>query len=89
MTESLTIRELSRENERVIKLKNIVAFLQILFGETDMVREILDMSPDYIIEKYDQYMSSENQEYKWGMHANLREELFNEYLERWGLKYDN
>ena len=89
MNEKLTIKELAQENERVTKFKNIIAFLHVLFGEKDIIREVYEMSPDYIMEKYDQYVIASGQQFKWGMHPNLKNELFNEYLELWGLKYND
>ena len=88
MTEKKSIKELPKEHKRVIKLKNIVALLQVFFGEKDIIREIMDTSPDYLLEKYDYFLTSDTEAFKWGMHPNLKEELFNEYLELWGLKED-
>lgn len=41
------------------KLKNIFAFLSILFGDDlVLIDKLLKMSPDYLIEKWERYVES-------------------------------
>ena len=71
------------------KVKNILTFLFILFHEDRvLIDRLMDLSPDYIIEKYERYIESESLEYPWGIHPNLRRELFNAYLRKWDLGVD-
>jgi len=66
---------------------NVIAFLAILFGENNEVwNEIMNLTPDYIIEKFDRYILSMRTEYPWGMHPSLRSMRFNRYLDKWGLE---
>jgi hypothetical protein len=66
------------------KLKNIFAFLSILFGEDLFLgKELQKMPPDYLIEKWERYIESERTEHPWGLHPNLRHEFFDRYFERW------
>lgn len=68
------------------KIANIFTFLCILFGEKyELLNEIFDMSPDYIIEKYERYIESNRIEYMWGMHPNLRRNIFDPYIRKWKL----
>lgn len=64
-----------------IQVKNIIAFLCILFGEnSNALKAIFEFSPKYIIEKYEHYIESE-----WGLHPNLRTHIFDEYCAKWNL----
>lgn len=68
------------------KVKNIMAFLSILFGEKwECIAEIMEMPPDYIIEKFERYVLSTRPEADWGLHPSLRRNVFNRYCERWKL----
>lgn len=69
------------------KLKNILAFLVILFGDDEHVMtKIMDFSPSYLIEKYERYIESPVAEYDYGMHPSLRQKAYEPYARRWGLK---
>lgn len=68
------------------KVKNIFAFLSILFGEkNNALVEIMDMPPDYIIEKFERYVLSTRPESDWGLHPSLRRNVFDRYCEKWDL----
>ena len=68
------------------KVKNIFAFLSILFVEKrDCLINILDMTPDYIIEKFERYVISTSPGSSWGLHPSLRKSVFNKYCEKYGL----
>src|SRR5574338_130073 len=72
ITQLYMVEEKSRKEHDIDKLKNILAFLTILFGEkaADL---LLEMSPEYIFEKWDRYtQSSRDDEWKWGLHPNLK-----------------
>lgn len=66
------------------KVKNILAFISILFGEEyDLVPAIMKMSPDYLIEKFERYVLSDRPQSDWGLHPSLRRNFFNRYLEKY------
>lgn len=66
------------------KIKNIFAFLCILFGEdADCCNAIINMSPDYIIEKFERYVLSEKEEWAWGLHPLTKSRIFDEYFRHW------
>lgn len=65
------------------KLKNILSFLCILFGEKhDVMETIFDMHPEYIMEKYQTFVRSDRREWPWGMHQSLKINVFNRWLEK-------
>lgn len=69
------------------KVKNILAFLAIIFGEdADLARKIMNFSPDYLLEKYERYIDSTAPEHEYGLHPLLRNRLFEPYLIKWGMK---
>ncbi len=72
------------------QLKNILAFLCIIFGE-DLIlsSELMDKSPKYLLEKWERYIKSEIPESEWGMHPSLRRRVFERYLEKWEIEDDN
>ena len=71
-------------NANEVKLKNIFAFLSILFGEDlYLSSELMDKSPEYLIEKWERYVMSVGDEHFWGMHPNLRSHYFDEYFRKW------
>jgi len=71
------------------KVKNIFAFLSILFEENEeCLEEIMRFSPDYIIEKYMRYIESLIPESPWGLHPSLRRSVFDKYCEKYGLLKD-
>lgn len=66
------------------KLKNIFAFLCILFGDDIyMSNQLMKMRPDYIIEKYNRYVESNRDEWPWGIHPSLRHGYFDIYFDKW------
>ncbi len=68
------------------KVKNIFAFLSIIFWEKwECLREIMDMNPDYLIEKFERYVLSTKPESDWGLHTLLRREVFDRYCEKHSL----
>lgn len=65
------------------KLKNILSFLCILFGEKhDVMETIFSFHPEYIMEKYEKYVRSDRREWPWGMHPSLKKNVFNRWLEK-------
>jgi hypothetical protein len=69
------------------KVANIVAFLSILFGEDrEAFGRVMDLPPDYIIEKFERYVLSQCTEYAWGMHPSLRNGTFQKYVDKWELE---
>jgi hypothetical protein len=69
------------------KVANIVSFFTILLGEeTACFKEIMKLHPDYIIEKFAQYIVSTRKEYQWGMHPSLRNHHFQRYIDAWELE---
>lgn len=68
------------------KVKNIFAFLSILFGENlELSTKILDMPPDYLIEKFERYIESTRYEADSGLHLTLRRSIFDQYCEKYYL----
>jgi hypothetical protein len=62
------------------KVKNIFAFLAIVFGEDlELAEEIMEMRPEYLIEKFDRYVLSDQYQADWGLHPSLRKGIFNRY----------
>lgn len=62
------------------KVKNIIAFLAILFGESRLwEEEIMNFKPDYLIEKFERYILSTQNEHDWGLHPSLRRGIFEPY----------
>lgn len=62
------------------KFKNVLAFC-ILMGD----KKVLTKSPDYILEKYERYCSTEyndRDDYLWGL-DNTNKSIFQEYLDTW------
>jgi len=68
------------------KVKNIFAFLSILFGEKyELLSEIMDFRPEYLIEKFERYVLSTRPESDWGLHPSLRRTVFDKYCEKYNL----
>jgi hypothetical protein len=66
------------------KVKNVLAFLALLFGEKDTWREdIMDIPPDYLLEKFNRYVHRLRDESPWGMHPSLKRGTFDRYCEKW------
>lgn len=71
------------------RVKNVLAFLAILFGDDDaMWEKIMDFHPGYITEKFERYVLSERPESPWGLHPSLRRSVFNRYIEKHELEMD-
>ncbi len=72
------------------KVKNIISFLLIIFGEnSEICSEIMNKNPKYLIEKFERYVLSDCIEHEWGLHPSLRDNLFNRYCKLWKLgKYE-
>ncbi len=71
------------------QVKNILAFLSILFGDDqEWWSKIMDFRPDYLIEKFDRYIESHRVESPWGLHPSLRRQTFNRYLDKYGIEHD-
>jgi hypothetical protein len=72
------------------KLKNVLAFCSILFGESDIWWDhIMEFNPDYLIEKFERYIEHNNPSSPWGLHPSLRRKVFNKYLDKYGIEYDD
>lgn len=54
------------------KVENIVAFFSIIFRANNAAwNEVMKLSPEYIIEKFERYVMSSAVEYPWGIHSSL------------------
>lgn len=70
------------------QIKNIIAFLAILFGESSLWQdEIMDFSPQYLIEKFNRYVLSTRNESSWGLHPSLRKSVFEPYCKKHNLDF--
>lgn len=68
------------------KVKNIMAFLSIIFSEDfDLAPALIKMGPDYLIEKFERYVLSDRPESEWGLHPSLRIDFFDKYCEKYRL----
>ena len=71
------------------KIKNIIAFLSIIFSEDSLIlSELMEKSPTYLLEKYERYVLSERDESPWGMHPIVRNGVFNHYCEKWHIRIE-
>lgn len=69
------------------KVANIIAFFAIMFDEDSSVwEEIMEINPNYIIEKFERYVLSTKVEHPWGLHPNLRDYRFVDYINKWELE---
>lgn len=67
-----------------VKVKNVFAFLTLIFGEREMWHgQIMDINPEYILEKFNRYVHSHRDESQYGMHPMLKKEIFDRYCEKW------
>jgi len=71
--------------EKHEKIKNILAYLCLLFGESDFMKEIMHLSPDYIYEKWEQRMDADESQYQHGLHKLLKSKVFDKYCAIWNL----
>lgn len=71
------------------KLKNILSFLCILFGESEFMNAIMNMSPEYILEKYERYVKSDRREWPWGMHPSFKNDVFVKYLVKHKMEFSD
>lgn len=69
------------------KVKSILSFLIIIFGESsgESLRHIFSFSPDYLLEKWYLYLT-EPIRHKVGMHRLLVDSLYDDYCKYWGLE---
>lgn len=68
------------------QVKNIIAFLSILFGESKLWHEeIMNFTPEYLIEKFDFYIQNIRHSSDWGMHMSLRRCVFEPYCRKHGI----
>ncbi len=68
------------------KVKNIFAFLSIMFGDDwEAMKILMNKPPNYIIEKFERYVLSTRPESDWGLHLGLRNTVFNRYCEKYDL----
>jgi hypothetical protein len=78
------------------KIKNIITFLFIIFCGAEINPEvrnllivaIMEIPPDYFIEKFERYVLSNMKEHPWGLHLSLRNSVFNRYCKKWKLNED-
>lgn len=69
------------------KIANICAFFAIMFGEDYAAWDtVMELNPNYIIEKFERYVLSMRIEYPWGLHPSLRNHRFHDYVEKWKLE---
>jgi len=81
---STAIQKEHISNMNLDKLKNILAFLSILFGEDiGLNRVLMEMNPHYLIEKWEKYVESIHIEHPWGVHTSLRHTYFDRYFNKW------
>jgi len=68
------------------KIKNILAFIVLLFGEDDhLYYKMMDFPPDYLLDKFARYILSHKYEADWGLHPSLRRSVFNIYCKKYDL----
>lgn len=71
------------------QIKNIIAFLSILFGNSTLWNEeIMKFSPEYLIEKFNRYIISTRPESDWGLHPSLRRMVFDRYCEKHNISHE-
>jgi len=71
------------------QIANIIAFLSILFEDSDEFETIMKFDPNYMIEKFNRYIESSKIEYPWGLHPSLRNRVFQRYVDKWELELSN
>lgn len=75
-----------RKMSKTEKVKNIIAFLCIVFEDNNAILESLfNISPDYLMEKFERYVLSTRPESDWGLHPGLRTSIFEQYCNHWHL----
>lgn len=74
----MTLNQTKQEQQEAFK--RILAFCILM----ENGKGIIDKSPDYIMEKFQRYISSPSvsNEYEWGLDSNNREKLIN-YIATW------
>lgn len=71
------------------KVKNIICFLCIIFQDSQHLLEaLLQINPDYLIEKYERYILSDKVQHSWGLHPTIRRSVFEMYCREHGLPTD-
>lgn len=72
------------------QVKNIIAFLSILFGENHLwYDEIMKFTPEYLIEKFERYIHTTKYGADWGLHQSLRRNVFERYCDKWKVPYQD
>jgi len=75
---------MKRKMNKEDKIKNILVFLIIIFGEDRaLMNALMKIHPDYLIEKYESYVESNSIKHPWGLHYNFMNELFDGYCQKW------
>jgi hypothetical protein len=70
------------------KVKNILCFLAIFFGETEIWENvIMNVHPDYLIEKFERYIMSLESKDERGLHPSLRQNVFDRYCDKYKISY--
>lgn len=71
------------------QIKNIIAFLAILFGESKIwADEIMKFPPEYLIEKFNRYIQTTRYGADWGLHPSLKRRVFDEYCRKHDIPCD-
>lgn len=69
------------------KVKNIFSFLALVFSEDiNLSNKIMNLDPDYLIEKFERYVLSSRYEADWGLNPSLRRGVFDRYCIKYKLK---
>lgn len=61
------------------EFQNLIAFCILM----EYQNEILDKSPDYVLEKFNRYIGNKEDAFNWGLDQNNQLKLA-QYLHRWG-----
>ncbi len=65
------------------KVKNIIAFLAVMFNEDlEFVKWLSTKHPEYILEKFMRYVEYEDIAWEWGLHPALKIRLFDEWVRK-------
>jgi hypothetical protein len=75
--------------KEIDQIKNILAFLSIMFGESTVWEtDIMNKDPKYLIEKFNRYIQSVRSAHPWGLHPSLRNTVFNRYCKKYSIGTD-
>lgn len=73
------------------KVKNIISFFMIVLSDQPnidvaiVLNAIINIHPDYLIEKFERYVLAMRPESDWGIHPSLRRKILNPYCKKYGL----